>query len=525
MSELQELSGPGFKLVLLLAAAMNLGTMVADHPFDDESKADAIILSSDGVKFHVHKLILSLSSSFFHDMFATVSSGPSTSGCFISTNGTFTVTEDSCTIDCLLRMVYPGHRPTINQPSLAGNVWKAARKYRIAVAKDLALERLRVLMPNQELGLFAIACRMQDEEEAKRAVNVWLREKGDHRSSGILYSTLEEADFAYAPEMESLSAGTYLRLLHYLLQPRRGCRFCPKDKFVVSQCEAEVNIDLLRAAIAMNSDESNGAFGTDGWDVIVRSSDGVDFRVHRLVLHLSTADGLIREDNRTHDSNSTPTYSVSIDSSILRVLLYMCYPLNAIQFESVSTIVAFLRPAIAYDLTKVTEELKRQLFKMVDRHPLRLYFVGVHLGWDELTSTAARYTVGIKNILDCIRGIDLLRGLAIPELEEIPASALYELLKYHKRAQNAIVQEVTQILPSWRHRSKEREIPLAALSALGMPCAFGHISVPIAVTGSRTMQNRLEGKLSVTTSVYQLCQRSKLLGDALKAVLDGVSSI
>lgn len=499
---------------------------IADYPFNDISGADAIIRTCDEVSFYVHKLILSLSSSFFRDMFTVVHSRVDATGNNISTSpsNALAVSEDSRTMDCLLRMVYPGHRPTMEQPSLACNVWKAARKYHVRVAEDIALERLHMLMPDHELGMFAIACDMQNEEEARRAANAWLKTRSGG-SSGILYTTLAEADFAYVPEMNHLSAGNYLRLLHHLLQPRRGSRFCRKDEFVASQCEAEVNIELLRATHVINTDEAHDAFGHGEWDTILRSSDGVEFRVHQLVLRLSKTEGLIQEDKRSKNSGRIPTYSVGIESSMLRVLLYICYPLNTIQFESVSTIVAFLRLALAYNLAGVIEELKRQLLKMVDQHSVRLYFVGVQLGWDDLTSTAARYTVGIKNILECIRGIDLLRGLAIPELENVSASALYRLLKYHRRAQEAVIGEVDRILPSEWTNQRNSAVQLAAVSALGMPCTFEHISVPIVVTGSRLIQARLEERLSIGSSLTQLCQGSKKLGNALKVVLDDVGVV
>ncbi|KIP05976.1 hypothetical protein PHLGIDRAFT_480391 [Phlebiopsis gigantea 11061_1 CR5-6] len=504
------------------------GFTVADAPFHAKSTADFAIQTCDHAVFYVHKLVLSLASTYFEEMFGIVPSPPRSpmSATLAYDLETFEVTENFQTMDCLLRMIYPGRRPTIDSPSLAGDLWKAARKYQIQVAEDIALERLRALIPNYELYMFATACHANDDEEATRGANAWLRAScgGPHEGTppGVPYETLEDADFAYIPEMEQLSAGTYLRLLHYLLQPRRRCNFSRKDQFVASLCDAEVNVELLRTSMIMESKGSSDAFGHGEWDTILRSSDGVDFRVHRLVLKLSAADGLIQRATRVARSNKMSRYCVSIESSMLRVLLYICYPLNTIQSESVSTVIAFLRLTLEYDLTGVTAELKRQLLKMVDAHSVRLYFLGVQLGWADLTTAAARHTVGIKNILECIRGIDLLRGLAIPELEAVPASALYELLTYHRRAQDAVIGEVGRVLPAWTVQPREDAIPLAAVAALGMPCAFEHISVPVIVTGSHLIQSRLEARLSIGTSLAQLCQGSKTLGNAVRDILDDI---
>ena len=504
---------------------------VAGAPFHERSTADFAIQTCDGVVFYVHKLVLSLASTYFEEMFGIVPSPPRSpmSATLAYDPETFEATENGQTMDCLLRMIYPGHRPVVDQPSLAGNILKAARKYRVQVAEDIALERLRALIPDYELYMFTTACHANDDEEARRAANAWLRSGGrgplDGTPPAMPYETLEDADFAYIPEMEQLSAGTYLRLLHYLLQPRRRCNFSRKDMFVTSLCDAEVNVELLRASMIMQSSGSDDAFGHGEWDTILRSSDGVDFRVHRLVLKLSGADGLIQRATRIARTNKVSKYRVDIESSMLRVLLYICYPLNTIQFESVSAVIAFLRLALDYELTGVVTELKRQLLKMVDAHSVRLYFLGAQLGWADLTTAAARHTVGITNILECIRGIDLLRGLAIPELEDVPASALHELLTYHRRAQDAVIGEVERVLPAWSVQPPENAIPLAAVAALGMPCAFEHISVPVIVTGSRLLQSRLEARLSIGTSLAQLCQGSKTLGNAVRDILDDVSSL
>ncbi|EIN03879.1 hypothetical protein PUNSTDRAFT_19366, partial [Punctularia strigosozonata HHB-11173 SS5] len=78
----------------------------AHHPFDDVN-ADVILRSSDNVDFRVHKLILSLSSPFFRDMF-TLPQAPLADAKDDPTDRPVVhMMEDHVTLDDILRLCYP----------------------------------------------------------------------------------------------------------------------------------------------------------------------------------------------------------------------------------------------------------------------------------------------------------------------------------------------------------------------------------------------------------------------------------
>ena len=82
--------------------------VVAQSPFHEES-ADVILRSSNGVNFFAHKIILSLASPIFSDMFSIPQ--PSTGG-QEATRPIVDVTEDDLVLDSLLRYIYPVYNPS-----------------------------------------------------------------------------------------------------------------------------------------------------------------------------------------------------------------------------------------------------------------------------------------------------------------------------------------------------------------------------------------------------------------------------
>ena len=75
-------------------------SQTASAPFND-TRADIILRTSDGMNFHVFNIILSLASPIFIDMFKT--SHPAF-GCKLPI---VTISEDSKTLDLALRHLYP----------------------------------------------------------------------------------------------------------------------------------------------------------------------------------------------------------------------------------------------------------------------------------------------------------------------------------------------------------------------------------------------------------------------------------
>jgi hypothetical protein len=108
-------------------------TSTAQAPLDNHD-CDIILHSTNGVDFHVFKLILSLISPVFKDMFTLpqTDSQPDVSAPVIP------VAECSTTLRSLLLLCYPAATPTFSNLDDVRAVMEAARKYDMEAALSRA---------------------------------------------------------------------------------------------------------------------------------------------------------------------------------------------------------------------------------------------------------------------------------------------------------------------------------------------------------------------------------------------------
>ena len=131
----------------------------------DAPDADAILRSSDGKEFHIHRIILSLASPVFQGMFnLPQSTNPP------SQIPTIDVAESSDILEPFLQYLYPRSPPTIPNSVMWANLYTIADKYGAEVVMDL----LRIILIPQflemsPLRVYALASHWGLEEEAKIA--------------------------------------------------------------------------------------------------------------------------------------------------------------------------------------------------------------------------------------------------------------------------------------------------------------------------------------------------------------------
>ncbi|KAA1476990.1 hypothetical protein DENSPDRAFT_564728 [Dentipellis sp. KUC8613] len=143
----------------------------ADAPFNDQATgADIILRTSDEVIFYTHKLILSFASPFFQDMFRL----PQPTG----TAGQIAVvdiSEDSRTLEFILRFCYPFPPPTFKTVSEIRCVLEAALKYDMAGVRAFAETSLNSVIDENPLDAFVIACRCDREDICRLAARRLLK--------------------------------------------------------------------------------------------------------------------------------------------------------------------------------------------------------------------------------------------------------------------------------------------------------------------------------------------------------------
>jgi hypothetical protein len=176
-----------------IESPMKADGALSSHPFT-KPNADVILRSSDDVDFRVHKVILSLTSDFFEDMFS-LPQHPSQSDIQY-----ITVAEDSHVLDALLRVIYPTLTIQFGSLHLTTAVHAAAQKYRMQEAAARIAAEWMALAEKNPTRAYALACKHRWEDGAKSAARFALR----HPLIGV------EVD-----EMDEMSSRAYHRLLRY----------------------------------------------------------------------------------------------------------------------------------------------------------------------------------------------------------------------------------------------------------------------------------------------------------------------
>ncbi|KAI0698273.1 hypothetical protein BC835DRAFT_1209557, partial [Cytidiella melzeri] len=139
----------------------------AKAPFDLPS-ADVVFRTDDNVEFHLHKPILSIASPFFHVMFSLTQ--PSETKTQTTTSDEhIPITENSETIDGLMRLLYPIPDPPLTDRVLIEQMLEAAIKYQLEAATITLRRAWHSFIPQHTLSIFATACRLHLQDEAKMA--------------------------------------------------------------------------------------------------------------------------------------------------------------------------------------------------------------------------------------------------------------------------------------------------------------------------------------------------------------------
>ena len=168
--------------------------------------ADLILQSADGVHFHVHKVILAMSSQVLAGMCDLPQPDNDLQGIPV-----VAMPETSTTLHILLQLIYPDKHPEHVELSDLGDVGKAANKYDMqgVLAQLGQLLMLPIYIDKAPLRVFALACQYNlGIDLVKAAAKASLC----HPPPTIMYS------LSLPTELQSLSAHAYHSLLVYRQQ-------------------------------------------------------------------------------------------------------------------------------------------------------------------------------------------------------------------------------------------------------------------------------------------------------------------
>ena len=181
---------------------MSSDSAYAAAPFD-HAKADVILRSSDNIDFRVFKLFLSLASPFFETLFDIPQPAQGSDHQEIKDGlVVIPVTEDSKTLDALLRFCYPctlADDPRLEVLKDVMDILEAARKYSLDAIEKKARQAISnpKILEAEPLRCFAIAHRGRLQEETLLAARYTLTQP-------LIPSWFQEIELITAADLLSL---------------------------------------------------------------------------------------------------------------------------------------------------------------------------------------------------------------------------------------------------------------------------------------------------------------------------------
>ncbi|PIL24761.1 hypothetical protein GSI_12647 [Ganoderma sinense ZZ0214-1] len=462
------------------------------HPFT-YSTADIVFRSSDDVFYKLHKLVLSLASDFFNDMFELPQPMTELNPSARPTDDqehdglpVIPVSEPSSVLTPLFLLCYPLESPdpdltTITQVRA---VLEAAIKYDARKAVKITRGRLRELMPSAPLRVYAIACRLGFEDDARDAA------KEVHA---------QKARDGYVEELEDIPFGAYHRLLYYCAigggsAPGQQFTFCHTTTAGTGASGLGVTIDgrqikkmprrnpgvipvssppssstspppasAAESSPATSEPSVNGpsdpqpsesqTCAADDHDVILITCDARQLR--------SAGDAMLRASlvlRALAESPSASTEGIRVPEpyATMSILVRIYDPLEHVEIFNLLDIHNALVAAEKYQMQKAIALLQASLKSRQAAVPatangtsgefLLIYAIACRFGLRDLAQLAARATLRCN-----------LTHILFPAVDEVDISAgyLHRLLDYHRRCRAAITpifETRTWLQGIWRQR-------------------------------------------------------------------------
>ncbi|KAF9820564.1 hypothetical protein IEO21_01267 [Rhodonia placenta] len=374
----------------------------AESPFN-RADADVTIRSSNAVDFRVHSNILVIASPFFESMFSFPQPCVSTDNLDV-----VEITEDSRTLDTILRICYPVLDPEINTLGLARSSLQAALKYDMQAAIIFCKRALQGFIPAEPLRVYAIACLLGTETGARKAAI-------EAVSQGAVSGN-------YIAELEELPAGCYHRLLRY--QRHRSLtdiRFTSPPRI-----PTELSGTAREQSVASSLTPEHNAphpFDDVDADTMIVTSDDLHFHVHGGIVALASP---VLKDILQHSSmRSATTIRIDEDSATLTELLLPCYPFSRLVKPKIDILRPVLRAAEKYKMNRVIEFLRELWTTTLESSPLRAFLLAVSVEWRDDAEAAAKLLLQ--------QDYTALEAGYTCDMETTSAGPYFRLLQYHKR--------------------------------------------------------------------------------------------
>ncbi|KAF7354756.1 hypothetical protein MSAN_01389700 [Mycena sanguinolenta] len=178
-------------------------------------------------------------------------------------------------------------------------------------------------------------------------------------------------------------------------------------------------------------------------DVILRSSDQVDFHVHKALLAFcslvfrnmfSFPAPVSEEGDAVKDGK--PVVPLTEPSKTLEKLLILCYPrLSGDGFRDLDGMYGAYEAADKYQISGGQKQLEKMLVKprFLENHPHRVFAIACHYRLENIAKAAAMATLKLPRYVP---------HLSVPEFNFISGQQLRQLEDFHFQCSQALVQVV-----------------------------------------------------------------------------------
>lgn len=149
-------------------------------------------------------------------------------------------------------------------------------------------------------------------------------------------------------------------------------------------------------------------------DIILRSSDNVNFRVFKIILSLASpvfAQKFSTPQSATHKpTDELPVVTVSEDSQALDLALRHCYPTRSPELVELKDAHILLEFAHKYQVDALCPSLTRYLTSAIERDPVSAYTLATKYQYKDVAMAAARSCLKLpvsrlrSGVLHCITG-------------------------------------------------------------------------------------------------------------------------
>jgi len=402
----------------LSAATTDIHTHTAPSPFDRED-ADIIIRTSDGIDFCVHTPVLSVASPVLNGILTT------RMGIISDPDGrqVLRLPEKSDTIEPLLQLCYPIPRPPLRSLRQIRDVLNAATSYDIQVIGEMLETRLVAYAEQFPLQIYAIACRNNLENAARTAAEYAVRKP--------FWET-------YHRDIEYITAGAYWRLLAYywdIEKKRNRGKKNRRPKLLWKGSEVTSSLPSTKAPSPIPSSASPPFDETSDGDVVLKSSDGALFRVHKVILSLASPFfrdmfSLPQVDASQDGAENGPIIPFTESSETIDTLLRAVYPDEDPDLKLVHEIEGVVEAAIKYDMPKCISIMRKKLILGASKEPIRVFMIACKNKLTDVASAAAHLSLRRPILYSFELGSVVLPFSA---LEDITAGSLFRLIEYQRQ--------------------------------------------------------------------------------------------